>query len=114
MADKVWWVLALSASTFVLVVAILLLLIRRGGRSIETAAVLQAVRKVDQSLVGMRSQNSAEHSFFQAFARSIWSELVRLTDRFGFLKSRDPLSEPLQKSPPKDPSRDSHKEFPDD
>lgn len=69
----------LGIATFITVIFIAVVLIRRRGRSAETADVLKAIES-------MRRQNSTEHAAFQSVARSQTTMLSRLLTRFGFLK----------------------------
>lgn len=69
----------LATATLAIVIFIAVVLIRRRGRSAETAAVLKAIE-------AMRRQNSTEHAAIQSVARSQSTMLSRLLTRFGFLK----------------------------
>lgn len=46
--------------------------------------------KVTDSVEGMRSQNSAEHSTLRALAQLVLNYIAQIMERLGFLKPRPP------------------------
>lgn len=97
MTDRSLWTLYLCIAIFVLVAVIVFILVRRGGRSLETAKVLEVLHHTDKSIhhlhesvEGMRDQNSAEHSDLQDRSRYTNEELDRMTNRLGFLDAKKP------------------------
>jgi hypothetical protein len=77
--ERTQWILYFSIATFLIVVFIALLLVRRHGHTVETAAIRADIE-------GVRQQNSAEHSALQGEQRSQGNALRRVLERFGFLR----------------------------
>jgi hypothetical protein len=80
--ERTQWILLFSIATFVVVVFIAVILLRRHGHTLETDKILTSVE-------GMRQQNSAEHSAIQGEQRAQGRGLSKLLERFGFLKGRE-------------------------
>lgn len=100
MSHEIWWITVITGATFIVALAILAILVWRGGRSRETAITLAAVKKISDSVEEMRRQNSTEHYVFGKLARWIISELTRIVGRLGFLANKDAPEPPLQTPKP--------------
>lgn len=81
-ADKNDAVFTIVCATFLLAFLILAILLRRGGRSIETKAVLDAIDATRDQLGKVDARIEQDHRF-----QSRW--FLRLLARFGFLEAQD-------------------------
>lgn len=81
-ADKTDLIFAIVCGTFVVAFLTLAILLRRGGRSIETAAVLKAIDATRDQLGKVDERIEQDHRFQGRWMR-------RLLVRFGFLEADD-------------------------
>lgn len=101
MSNELWWLTLLAIATLLVSLTVLVILLRRGGRSRELAATIDEVRKVGSQVEEMRRQNSTEHYQFIKMLRWIVAELARLVERFGFLARKDAAEPPAATRKPK-------------
>lgn len=76
--DKTDWIFAIVCGTFVIAFLTLAILLRRGGRSLETKAILDAIDETRTQLGNVDSRIEQNHRF-------VGNWLRRLLARFGFL-----------------------------
>jgi hypothetical protein len=77
--DVIMWVVL---GTFIAVILVLAILLSRGGRSIETVAVLKAIDATRDQLGKVDQRIEQDHRF-----QASW--MLRLLARFGFLDAQD-------------------------
>ena len=77
--DIIMWVVL---GTLIAVLAVLAILLSRGGRSLETKAVLKAIDEARTQLGNVDQRMEQDHRF-----QANW--MLRLLARFGFLEAQD-------------------------
>lgn len=95
MSHEIWWLTIIGLATLAGVLAILAILIRRHGRTIETKAILDAIK-------GGRQQWDVEHQSLQADVKTIKGWVLRILNRFGFLNDLHLQEPPIMPPKPKD------------
>lgn len=89
MTERTQLILYFSVATFVIVVFIAVLLVRRHGHTTETAAIIRKVQQVDDHLEAFRGQKDAEDGALRAELRWIKERVLKIFVRFGFLDRND-------------------------
>ncbi len=75
-------ILYVCLATFVIVVFIAIILVRRHGHTLETS-------KIRGDIAGLRQQMDAEHQALQGDLRTTKGWVLRILNRFGFLQDRE-------------------------
>lgn len=79
MTERTELILYFSVATFAIVVFIAIVLVRRHGHTVETAAIRDDIK-------GLRQQWDAEHQALQDDVKTTKGWVARILDRLGFLK----------------------------
>lgn len=82
MMERAQITLVICIITLALVIAILLVLLKRHGHTTETSAIRSDIE-------GMRQQNDAEHQAMQSDIKTTKSWVLRILNRFGFRDNRE-------------------------
>jgi hypothetical protein len=96
-ASEIDLIFGIVCGTFLLAFIILAILISRGGRSIETKSVLDAIDETRDQLGKVDERIEQDHRF-----QKNW--MLRILNRFGFLEAQDTLKD--LKNRPRDESSD--------
>lgn len=100
-SNELWWLTAIGIATLIVSIAVLVILVRRGGRSRELAATIDEVRKVGQQVENMRAQSSTEHGPMQDYIEWTYNQVKRMMARFGFIADRNFPEPPVSPRKPK-------------
>jgi hypothetical protein len=98
-ATQIDLIFAIVCATFLLAFLILVILLRRGGRSIETKAVIDAINETRTQLGNLDSRIEQNHRFVGGWLR-------RLLARFGFLDDAAQIAVNELKKKPRDDDGD--------
>lgn len=103
MSNEIWWITVIALATFFVSLITLALLVWRGGRSRETAAVMASLKHIGEQVEETRRQNSTEHYQIVKMLRWAIDELARIVERFGFLSKKNAAEPPVT---PRRPGKD--------
>jgi hypothetical protein len=86
-------ILAFSVATFLVVVFIAILLIRRHGHTVETAKIRLDIAnsgiQTREEIAGMRQQWDAENQAIRADLKTVKTWTLRMLNRLGFLNEHE-------------------------
>jgi ABC-type nickel/cobalt efflux system permease component RcnA len=92
LTERTQLILFFSIATFVIVVFIAVVLIRRHGHTVETHAIRNDIagarQEAREHIKGMRQQMDNEHQAMNADIKTTKGWMLRMLNRFGFLHGR--------------------------